>query len=137
MKKVTGIGGIFFKCQNPQKQQEWYKKHLGLNTDQYGTNFEWRQADNPQQKGFTLWGTFDQNTDYFEPSTKDFMINFRVQNIEALVAELKQNGVTVLNNIETYDYGKFVHLMDEEGNKIELWEPIDPQYEKIIDGRTF
>lgn len=68
MKKVTGIGGIFFKCNNPKKQQEWYNKHLGLNTDQYGCNFEWRQADNPNKKGHTLWGTFNHDTDYFEPS---------------------------------------------------------------------
>ncbi|HEY3390622.1 MAG TPA: hypothetical protein VGK38_13685, partial [Prolixibacteraceae bacterium] len=85
MKKVTGIGGIFFKCKDPNKMKEWYKKHLGFNTDQYGTVFEWRQGADSSQKGFTIWSPFSEKTKYFEPSTKDFMINYRVENLEALV----------------------------------------------------
>ena len=125
MKKVTGIGGIFFKCKDPAKVKEWYSTHLGLNTDDYGANFEWRQEDDPSKKGSTQWSLFPDTTSYIEPSVKDFMINYRVENLESLVAELKQQGVTLLDDIEVYEYGKFVHLMDIEGNKIELWEPID------------
>jgi predicted enzyme related to lactoylglutathione lyase len=131
MKKVTGIGGIFFKCKDPKKMKEWYQTNLGLNTNEYGAVFEWRQGGDSTQKGFTQWSTFSEKTKYFEPSTKDFMINYRVHDLEALVAELKKNGVTVTDKIETVEYGKFVHIMDIEGNKIELWEPNDVEYEKI------
>lgn len=136
MKKVTGIGGIFFKCQDVQKTSAWYKKHLGLDTDEYGTTFAWRTESDPQQKGFTQWSPFKQTTDYFAPSEKEFMINFRVADIEALVEQLKSEGVTVVDEIESFEYGKFVHILDEEGNKIELWEPVDSEYEKIVGGKT-
>jgi predicted enzyme related to lactoylglutathione lyase len=130
-KKVTGIGGIFFKCKDPHKMREWYKTHLGLNTNQYGVVFEWHQGADSTQKGFTQWSVFSEKTTYFEPSTKDFMINYRVENIEVLVAGLKKEGVTVVGTIETYDYGKFAHILDMEGNKIELWQPNDKEYEKL------
>lgn len=136
MKKVTGIGGIFFKCKDPEKMKEWYKTNLGLQTDDYGTSFEWRQSDFPDRKGYTAWNTFPETTNYLEPSKKDFMINYRVENIEALVEELKKDGVNVVDEIETFEYGKFVHILDIEGNKIELWEPDDSEYDKIVDGRT-
>lgn len=131
MKKVTGIGGIFFKCKDPDQVKEWYQTHLGLNTDQWGAVFEWYQGADSTQKGFTQWSPFKETTEYFQPSAKDFMINYRVENIEALVEELKQNGVTVVDDIETVEYGKFVHILDVEGNKIELWEPNDVEYEKL------
>lgn len=130
-KKVTGIGGIFFKCKDPKKMREWYKTHLGLQTNAYGAVFEWRQGADTTQKGFTQWSPFAETTKYFAPSTKDFMINYRVENIAALVADLKLQGVTVTDSIETYDYGKFVHILDMEGNKIELWEPNDKEYERL------
>lgn len=136
MKKVTSIGGIFFKCQNPAAIREWYSRHLGFNTDQYGTTFEWRQAEDSSRRGFTQWGPFNQHTKYFEPSTKDFMINYRVENLELLVESLKKEGVTVIDGIQTFEYGKFIHIIDIEGNKIELWEPNDTEYEKIAEGRT-
>lgn len=131
MKRATGIGGIFFKCKEPNKMREWYKTHLGLNTNQYGTVFEWRQAADSTKKGFTQWSPFSEKTGYFEPSTKEFMINYRVENLESLVEELKKEGVSVIDTVETVDYGKFVHIMDIEGNKIELWEPNDIEYEKL------
>lgn len=131
MKKVTGIGGIFFKCQDPEQMREWYAKHLGLKTNPYGAVFEWFQGADNAKKGFTSWGTFKDDTTYFDPSAKEFMINYRVEDIESLVAELKSSGVTVLDEIESYDYGKFVHILDAEGNKIELWEPNDEAYEKL------
>lgn len=129
--RVTGIGGIFFKCKDPKKVREWYQTHLGLNTNQYGSVFEWYQGADSTKKGFLQWSPFKETTRYFEPSTKEFMINYRVVNINALVAELKKNGVTVTDSIQSYDYGKFVHIMDPEGNKIELWEPNDVVYEKM------
>jgi len=131
MKKATGIGGIFFKCKDPNKMKEWYQEHLGLNTNQYGAVFEWYQGADSTKKGFTNWSPFKETTKYFEPSTKDFMINYRVDDLEALVGELKKSGVTILDTIETYDYGKFVHILDAEGNKVELWEPNDIEYEKL------
>jgi len=131
IKRVTGIGGIFFKCKDPNKMREWYKTHLGLNTNQYGTVFEWRQGADSTKKGFTQWSPFSEKTKYFQPSEKDFMINYRVENLEALIAELKKEGVTICDSIETVDYGKFVHIMDIEGNKLELWEPNDLEYEKL------
>lgn len=127
IKKVTGIGGIFFKCKDPKKMREWYKNHLGLEANQYGANFEWRQDADPTKKGSTQWTPFAETTKYFEPSTKDFMINYRVEHLEDLVAQLKQEDVTIVDKIEGSDYGKFVHIMDAEGNKIELWEPKDEQ----------
>ncbi len=131
MKKVTGIGGIFFKCKDPEKVREWYAQNLGLNTNPYGAVFEWHQGADPSKKGHTQWSPFNENTKYFEPSEKEFMINYRVADLEALVKELENSGVTVLDKIETYDYGKFVHILDVEGNKIELWEPNDIEYEKL------
>jgi len=136
MKKVTGIGGIFFKCKDPGKMKDWYSKNLGLQTDEYGTCFEWRQGADPEKKGFTQWSPFPETTKYIEPSTKDFMINYRVENIEAMVTELKNSGVTVVDEIEGFEYGKFVHILDIEGNKIELWEPNDIEFDKIAIGRT-
>jgi predicted enzyme related to lactoylglutathione lyase len=125
MKKVTGIGGIFFKCKDPKAVNEWYKIHLGFDTSPYGTSFEWRQLDDSKKKGLTQWNPFAENTKYFDPSTKDFMINYRVEHLEALVVQLKDEGVTIVDNIVDSDYGKFVHILDIEGNKVELWEPKD------------
>jgi predicted enzyme related to lactoylglutathione lyase len=125
MKKVTGIGGIFFKCNDPNKMKEWYKTHLGLDTNEYGATFEWKEASDSTKNGSIQWSPFPETTKYFEPSAKDFMINYRVADLEALVEELKKEGVTIVDEIEDYDYGKFVHIIDMEGNKIQLWEPKD------------
>jgi len=124
MKKVTGIGGILFKCKDPNQMKDWYKQHLGLDTTEYGASFEWYQDAQGVKKGSTQWSPFKEDSSYFEPSQKDFMINYRVENLEALIDELKKEGVTILDEMETYDFGKFVHIVDLEGNKIELWEPI-------------
>lgn len=131
LKRVTGIGGIFFKCKDPKAVRAWYQTHLGLNTNQYGAVFEWRQGADTTKKGFTQWSPFAEKTKYFEPSAKDFMINYRVADLEALVEQLTKEGVSILDKIETADYGKFVHILDIEGNKIELWEPNDMEYEKL------
>ena len=133
LKKVTGIGGIFFKSKDPKKIREWYQTHLGLNTNEYGAVFEWRQGADTTKKGFTQWSPFNEKTKYFEPSTKDFMINYRVENLEALIDQLRKDSVTIVDKVETADYGKFIHIMDIEGNKIELWEPNDIEFEKLGD----
>jgi len=122
MKKVTGIGGIFLKCKDPKAVNEWYKTHLGFDTTPYGTSFEWLEKDSGNE-GITQWNPFPEDTDYFQPSEKDFMINYRVDNLEALILELKTQGIETLDEVATYSYGKFVHIIDPEGNKIQLWEP--------------
>lgn len=130
-KKVTGIGGIFFKCKDPKKVREWYQTNLGLKTNPYGTVFEWRQATDSTKKGYSQWSPFTEKTKYFEPSTKDFMINYRVADMNKLIQQLKKDGVTITDSVQTVEYGKFVHIMDIEGNKIELWEPNDVEFEKL------
>ena len=122
MKRVTGIGGVFFKSKDPKATTEWYQKHLGLDTNPYGATFEWYESPNSSKKAQTQWTPFAENSKYFE---KEFMINYRVENLERLVDELKNEGVTIVDTIETFDYGKFVHILDAEGNKVQLWEPID------------
>jgi predicted enzyme related to lactoylglutathione lyase len=131
LKRVTGIGGIFFKCKSPKAMRTWYQEHLGINTNSYGAVFEWRQGADTTKKGFTQWSPFPETTKYFEPSSKDFMINYRVDDLTALLQQLKTEGVNITDTIESYDYGKFIHVMDVEGNKIELWEPNDAVYEKM------
>ena len=123
MNKVTGIGGIFFKCKDPDKVRDWYQKHLGLPTTPYGASFEWFQDAEGSKKGSTQWSPFKESSKYFEPSQKEFMINYRVENLVELVEELKKEGVTLVDEIEASEYGKFIHILDAEGNKIELWEP--------------
>jgi len=122
--KVTGIGGIFFFLENPQETKKWYVENLGLEINDWGSSsFESRDLSRPDEILSFQWCPFKKGDKYFSPSTKEFMINYRVQNIEGLVNKLKEKGVTVLDDIVTYDFGKFVHIMDTEGNKIELWEP--------------
>ncbi len=121
--KVTGIGGIFFRSEDPKALNEWYGKHLGMPVSPYGTIFESRSADNPEETTQLVWTPFKQSTDYFDPSKKEFMINYRVQHLEQLITNLREQGVTVIGEIQNHEYGKFAHIMDIEGNKIELWEP--------------
>jgi predicted enzyme related to lactoylglutathione lyase len=123
--KVTGIGGIFFFSDNPEQTNKWYGQNLGLNINDYGSTFQFRNADRPDEMNYLQWSLFKKGSEYFAPSKKEFMINYRVQNLEGLVKKLKENGATIVDEIATYDYGKFIHVMDPEGNKIELWEPID------------
>ncbi len=102
---------------------DWYQKHLGLDASSYGASFEWYETPASNKKASTQWSPFEEKTKYFEPSEKEFMINYRVANLTELVEELKKEGVTILDQMESYDYGKFIHILDPEGNKIELWEP--------------
>lgn len=136
MKRVTGIGGVFFKSKDPAKMREWYQKHLGFKLNEYGTLFEWRSTNEPDQKAYTQWSPFSEKTKYFQPSEKEFMINYRVENLEKLIEALKQESVQVVDEIQTFEYGKFAHIMDIEGNKIELWEPVDSVFTKMYEGNT-
>jgi len=124
--KVTGIGGIFFYTEDPDATKDWYAKNLGLEFNEWGsTSFDSRNVDRPDEINSLQWTLFKTGDAYFSPSKKEFMVNYQVQNIEGLVRNLKANGVTIVDSIATYEYGKFVHLMDPDGNKIELYEPID------------
>ena len=119
--RVTGLGGVFFKT-----IKEWYGKHLGLPVDDYGCTFWWK--DEEGKKCSTQWSPFKEDTDYFNPSEKEFMVNFRVENLVELLKILKEEGVTVVGEIEEYEYGKFGWILDPEGNKLELWEPLDKAF---------
>lgn len=126
MKRVTGIGGIFFKSENPKKLMEWYDKHLGFNmheSDEVAVIFKDTCEGETDRQEYAIWSPFTKDTDYFEPSEKDFMINFRVADLEKLIAVLKEEGVKILGEIKNYKQGKFSWIIDIEGNKIELWEP--------------
>ena len=125
MKKVTSIGGIFFKADDPEQHRKWYGSHLGLKITPYGATFHWHPTDEPHKKARTEWSLFKSDTRYFEPGRKEFMMNFRVHDLKALIEQLRKDGVQVVGEIEEYDYGKFGWVMDPEGNKIELWEPVD------------
>ena len=124
--RVTGLGGGFFKSKNPDAIKDWYKNHLGLNTDQYGCTFWWK--DKKGNDCSTQWSPMDGNTKYFEPSQKQFMMNFRVENLVELLETLKKEGVIIVDEIEEYEYGKFGWILDPEGNKLELWEPVDKAF---------
>ena len=121
--RVTGVGGFFFKSENPNLLREWYKRHLGLDTNEYGCTFWWK--DRQGNDASTQWSPFAADTQYFNPSQKQFMQNFRVHDLDALLVKLKEEGVAIVGEPETYDYGKFGWVLDPEGNKIELWEPND------------
>ncbi|PXY02734.1 glyoxalase [Marinifilum breve] len=136
-KRVTGIGGIFFKTKDPKGTKEWYNKHLGIQCpDEYGGVFEWQKTSKPEETGFTIWGPFDENTEYFQPSKKDFMFNYRVENLEELLKELKEEGVEIVGEMQVFEYGKFGWILDPEGNKVELWEPFEGPFSEMYKGKS-
>ena len=124
MKRVTGIGGIFFKAKDPKALGPWYKAHLGIDVQAWGgAAFRWKNADNPDGAGTTAWSPFAADTTYFAPGNASFMINYRVDDLQALLAALRAEGVQVEDKAEESEYGKFGWIIDPEGNKIELWQP--------------
>ncbi len=127
MKRVTGIGGVFFKAEDPQQLKSWYAKHLGFTVDDYGASFLWKDVDQPDHTppARTVWSPFKKDSNYFHPSEKPFMFNYRVENLAELVKVLATEGVSIVGKMEEYPYGKFAWILDPEGNKIELWEPIE------------
>jgi len=129
--RIGGIGGIFFKTPDPEKTKQWYHEHMDMITDQWGAPFAFRKHSKPDEVAFLQWSPMIASTDYLSPSNVDFMVNYRVEHIEDLVAQLKAKGVTICDDITTYDYGKFVHVLDGDGRKIELWEPVDKVFEEM------
>jgi len=126
MKRVTGIGGVFFKTEDPKKIKEWYGKHLGLPIDDYGASFRWIDIDHKDAApALTAWSPFKSDTEYFQPSQKPYMFNYRVENLVELLKVLKEEGVQIVGEMQEFSYGKFGWIMDPDGNKIELWEPKD------------
>jgi len=124
MKRVIGLGGIFFKAKDPQSMYQWYGKHLGIiGKPEEGGMFHWRRADDPSQESCTVWSIFPQNTKYFDPSPAPFMINYQVEDLDALLEVLRAEGVTIDPKREDCEYGRFAWIIDPEGNRIELWEP--------------
>ncbi len=126
MEKVTGIGGIFFKVRDPERMSAWYREHLGMDAEDGHADFVWREHDRPDDRpdeiGRTVWSLFPADTDYFGPARPAFMVNYRVSNLDRMLAQLRQKGVSV-EKIEDYDYGRFAWITDPEGNRVELWEP--------------
>ncbi|MBL8306382.1 MAG: VOC family protein [Rubrivivax sp.] len=124
MKRVTGIGGIFFKSQDPQALGAWYREHLGIDVQEWGgAAFRWNGDDNPSGSGTTVWSPFKQDTSYFLPSQASFMVNYRVDDLHALLAALRAEGCQVDDKVEESEYGKFGWVIDLDGNKVELWQP--------------
>lgn len=127
MRRVTGIGGVFFKSKDPKALGEWYRDHLGLKVEEWGgVAFRWSE-DNPHGAGTTIWSPFKADTNYFAPSSSSFMINFRVENLVELLAALRAEGCQVEEPMNESEFGKFGWVMDPEGNKIELWQPPEGQ----------
>ena len=127
MAQVIGIGGIFIKFKKPEEMRNWYKEVLGMTTNPYGVLFEFNGQS--EQKGYLQLGTFEESSDYFGDPAQQAMLNFRVDDLEVFKQQLTEQGVTIVNSIETYSYGKFLHIEDPEGNRIELWEPVDREFE--------
>ncbi len=124
MKRVTGIGGIFFKAKDPIALRAWYKKYLGIDVQDWGgAAFNWSDAKGNPTTGTTIWSVSDSGSDSFAPSTSSFMVNYRVADLHALVRELRAEGCHVLDKTDDSEYGKFGWVIDPEGNKVELWEP--------------
>ena len=122
MQRVTGLGGIFFKAEDPERLYTWYETHLGLQRSAGGVDFRWRETEG-EERGKTVWAIFEKNTSYFAPSAAPFMLNYRVENLESLLEQLRAEGVWIDPHREDHDYGRFAWIMDPEGNRIELWEP--------------
>jgi catechol 2,3-dioxygenase-like lactoylglutathione lyase family enzyme len=122
MGRITGLGGVFFKCADPERLYGWYETHLGLKRDAGGVNFQWRDKDT-NAPGRTVWALFKRDTTYFAPSAAPFMLNYRVDDLDALLTRLRAEGVQVDPKREDGEYGRFAWVMDPEGNRIELWEP--------------
>lgn len=125
MKRVTGIGGVFLKCDDPEKMYDWYSRHLGLHRMEGGGGviFEWRDPQAPERIGMTVWSLFPRSSDYFKDSRSPVMINYCVANLDEVLEALKQEGISIDPHRENYDYGRFAWITDPEGNRIELWEP--------------
>ena len=133
MKRVQGVGGLFFKAEDPEALQAWYADHLGIGrldhspwgADDPASLFEWRDQQTPQRTCYTVFGLFPADTDYFAPGTRAFMFNFRVDDLDTLIEQLAEEGIALEGEIKEYEFGRFARIVDPEGNPIELWEPAE------------
>ena len=124
MKRVTGIGGIFFKAKDPAALGAWYKTHLGIDVQSWGgAAFRWSDDSGTPVGGTTAWSLVNADGDSFAPSTSSFVINYRVADLVGLLAALRSEGCNVLEKTDDSEYGRFGWVIDPEGNKVELWEP--------------
>lgn len=136
---VTGIGGVFFKVDDPERSRAWYRTHLGMDGGTPGINFFWREPDDAASLGFTVWSVFPKDSDYFGPGGQSFMVNYRVSDLDALLAKLREQGVQQAGKVEAYAYGRFAWITDGDGNRVELWEPThvtpDPFERRVAEER--
>ena len=133
---VHAVGGIFFRCEDPEATREWYRRHLGVQSDEYGSAFTWRRDSAPDQRGFLQWSPFGEDTDYFGSPDQQFMVNYRVDDLDGLLETLRADGVQIAGEIEEMEFGRFVHIGDNDGRRLELWEPIDAAYDDGVTART-
>lgn len=125
MKRVTGLGGMFFKSADPKTTIDWYRTHLGIDSAEWGGfAFQWLDREQPSETGYTVWSAFPKDTDHFGPESNQFMFNFRVADMDALITALREEGVEVLGEVQEHPNGKFAWIADPEGRKVELWEPV-------------
>lgn len=129
--KVTGLGGIFVKCEDRENLVKWYREKLGFPYDGYGASFPFREDEAPEKRAYNVWGPFKQDTEYFDPSKREFMMNLRVDDLDALLVKLKAAGIEQVGEKEEHDYGKFAWIVDPEGTKIELWEQVGEPPEPV------
>ncbi len=134
--RVHAVGGVFFRCADPAATREWYARHLGIRTDDYGSAFTWRRDSAPAQRGFLQWSPFEDDTGYFGSRDQQFLINYRVDDLDGMLARLRADGIEPVTEIEELPFGRFVHIVDNDGRRLELWEPIDEVYDTEIDART-
>jgi len=127
-KRVTGLGGMFFKSRDPKATLDWYRTHLGIDAEDWGGYaFQWTEKDRPEQTGYTVWSAFPADTKHFAPGDQEFMVNYRVADLVGLIAALKSEGVEVVEDVQQHENGKFAWILDPEGRKVELWEPVPSQ----------
>jgi catechol 2,3-dioxygenase-like lactoylglutathione lyase family enzyme len=134
--RVRAIGGVFFRSPAPETTRSWYARHLGLRVDVHGTTFAWRQEESPGERGFTQWTPFQADASYLGAPDQQYMINYRVDDLDAMLEKLRSEGVRIDGEVQVEPYGRFAHIMDGDGRRVELWEPVDAEYEKILDGVT-
>ena len=121
---VTGIGGVFFRADDPESTRTWYREHLGIVGEGPGVSYYWREQDNPERVGFTVWSVFPRDTEYFGGSSQEFMVNYRVRDLDLLLERLRNAGIEQVKELEEYPYGRFAWVEDIDGNRVELWEPV-------------
>lgn len=132
--RITGLGGLFFKTADKEKTLAWYRDNLAMETTDFGSVFQWREHGDADEVGYTVWSPFAEDTDYFAPSEAPFMMNFRVENLDALLETLKSAGATIVGGPKEEPNGRFAWVLDPEGRKLELWEPVPSKDDPYLGG---